>query len=420
MASTGPHLDVAVIGDGPAGLALAAECARRGLSTTVIGPGEPWSSTYGMWVDDVESTLLGRELGETMFTSIAERVIVYGTRRHEVERRYGIVANARVRDHLLAAVDHRRARVEAVEEHAGGARLMTTDGLIRAGRVIDAAGLAGRADDPSIAWQTAYGVVLDSDRIARGSSMAAPATGRATGPAIETVFMDWRELPGAPDVGAPTFCYVVEVEGGWLVEETVLTAAPAIDPEALRPRLLARLATLGLAAGTEPLGAGRLEIVRIPMDMAPVTPTPLVETFGAAAGLTHPATGFSVAASWRFAEPVAAAIAAGRGIDSVIARRRLRSTRALYRYGARVIADLDADGLARFFDVFFDRPTAVWAPFLRLDTPPRAVARTMLSMFVAAPWSIRRALVRRPVRHRHGSRQVAGSFTETALPPAGR
>ena len=62
--------DVAVVGCGPAGLALAAEIARHGRSVVLIGsplpprrpphsvsPGEdvPFVNNYGVWVDEFES-----------------------------------------------------------------------------------------------------------------------------------------------------------------------------------------------------------------------------------------------------------------------------------------------------------------------------------------------------------------------------
>ena len=42
-----------MVGDDPAGLALAAACRRPGLAVAVVGSGGPWSATYGMWRDEV-------------------------------------------------------------------------------------------------------------------------------------------------------------------------------------------------------------------------------------------------------------------------------------------------------------------------------------------------------------------------------
>jgi lycopene epsilon-cyclase len=50
--------DVAVVGAGPAGMYLANELARRGLSTVVIGRDLPLVNNYGVWTDEFKA--LGR------------------------------------------------------------------------------------------------------------------------------------------------------------------------------------------------------------------------------------------------------------------------------------------------------------------------------------------------------------------------
>lgn len=51
-------LDLIVVGCGPAGLGLAAEAAKKGLSVGLIGPDVPFVNNYGVWVDEFESKLL--------------------------------------------------------------------------------------------------------------------------------------------------------------------------------------------------------------------------------------------------------------------------------------------------------------------------------------------------------------------------
>ena len=50
-----PEWHVAVVGDGPAGLALAGACRAIGLHTTVIGENRPWTATYATWLDDLSA-----------------------------------------------------------------------------------------------------------------------------------------------------------------------------------------------------------------------------------------------------------------------------------------------------------------------------------------------------------------------------
>src|SRR6185312_2215713 len=63
--------DLAVIGDGPAGLALAAAARATGLGVVVVGDGAPWTATYGTWRDDVPS------LPGPCFASTSATVIVH-------------------------------------------------------------------------------------------------------------------------------------------------------------------------------------------------------------------------------------------------------------------------------------------------------------------------------------------------------
>lgn len=45
-------LDLVVIGCGPAGLALAAESSKLGLSVGLVGPDLPFTNNYGVWEDE--------------------------------------------------------------------------------------------------------------------------------------------------------------------------------------------------------------------------------------------------------------------------------------------------------------------------------------------------------------------------------
>lgn len=47
--------DVAVVGCGPAGLALAAELGKLGLSVALIGRDVPFVNNYGVWLDEFEA-----------------------------------------------------------------------------------------------------------------------------------------------------------------------------------------------------------------------------------------------------------------------------------------------------------------------------------------------------------------------------
>lgn len=397
------RVDVVVIGDGPAGSALARACSTLGLDAVLIGPDEAWTPTYATWVDDLRPIIDQQDLG-ALLASSSPTISVYADHRMELPRAYGVLDNHALRRYLRDGVDHRHGRVDGVTRSDAPTRRESfrvdlDDGSeIAAAVVVDGAGwparFAHRATTTAPAWQTAFGVVL-----------AEPPNGdlgRATLMDFRPVVARGRESPSTvgPE-GVVTFCYSVPVVDGWLVEETVLASRRPVEPVALLPRLAARLGRHPDALLSD---ARRTEYVRIPMGPPVAGTDGGVVAFGSAAGYVHPATGFSVATSLRAAPRVAMAIAevVARGSVSAADREEIvRSvwppqmlrTRALHRYGLEVLLGLDADEVCNFFGLFFERPVEEWAGYLRIDTPPTAVAATMLRMFSSAPWPMRRRLM---------------------------
>ncbi|MET0324772.1 MAG: lycopene cyclase family protein [Ilumatobacteraceae bacterium] len=374
-AAAGPDLDVVVVGDGPAGLALAAACRIPGLAVVVVGGGGPWANTYGMWRDEVD-------VPDRCFRLVPDRTVVEGHCHHDLARSYAIVDNAALRAHLAAGLDVRVGRVAGVQHFTWGSRVLADTGPIDARLVVDATGRpsALTPGGPTTVAQTAFGVVVPEPP---------PGFDRAA-----VTLMDLRPLPGP---GPATFCYVVPVDGGWLVEETVLAGRPPVPADRLRARLEARIGSDGAAVVD---GAARLERVVVPMGGSLPDRRQPVVAFGAAAGLTHPATGFSVAASLRAAPRVAAAIADGPGdvrrVHDAVWPTSLRLTRRLHAYGLEVLLRLDGAELATFFDAFFELPQDVWAPYLRVDASPGEVSRAMTAVLRRLPWAMRRRLVVNP------------------------
>ena len=233
----GPDLDVVVVGDGPAGLALGAACRRAGLSTLVCGLGAPWTATYGTWRDDVA------DVPDRCFAVVAPRVVVHGHRRHVIERPYGVFDNGALRAHLAAGLDVRVREGLWARHFDWGSRLLVDGGEFDARLVVEATGfppMLARASPPA-AHQTAFGVVVGERPPAYADD--------------DVVLMDLRPV----DAETPTFCYVVPAGAAWLVEETSLAARPSAAPDRLRE-------LLGVRVGADVVGtATRREVVSIPM-----------------------------------------------------------------------------------------------------------------------------------------------------------
>ncbi len=394
------RFDVAVIGDGPAGSALARVCRQQGIDVVLVGDDAPWTATYSTWADDLvdESGVELVDVDAVVAIASAE-VWAHGARPHRLARTYATLDNDRLRAALREDVEHRRARVERVSVGPDGHRLELVDNSTMIARVvIDATGWPARfarhESERAPAWQTALGVVLPE-----------PPPGDLGNP----TFMDFRRVlgpDGAPSSvgpsGVTTFCYSLPVSDGWLVEETVLAARPAIEPIALLPRLAARL---GRHPDSVLADAIRTEYVRIPLGGSRPGPEQPIVAFGAAAGYVHAATGFSVAASIRAAPRVAVAI--GRALESAsgtvdptpiseaVWTAPMRRTRVLHDFGLEVLLDLDDDEVRGFFDAFFELSTADWSAYLRVDTPPGEVSAVMARLFRSSSWQLRRRLAGR-------------------------
>ncbi len=394
-------VDVVVIGDGPAGSALALACHRAGVGVLLVGDDAEWSATYSSWIDDLaESSLI--DVDAVVAASSAE-VWAYGARAHALQRPYATLDNPSLRSALRDDVPHRAVRVTAVVTGVIGrveGHRVDLDGgdTIRARIVVDATGwparFARRGAEQPAAWQTALGVVL-----------AEPPAGELGRP----TFMDFRRVTGpdgAPSTvgpyGVTTFCYSLPMPDGWLVEETVLAASPAIEPIALLPRLAARL-------GRHPddllADAVRTEYVRIPLGGSLPVPGQPIVAFGAASGYVHAATGFSVGASIRASPRVATAISealsatpgivdTGSVADSVWPTA-MRRTRVLHDYGLEVLLELDDDEVRSFFDAFFELAVEDWTAYLRVDSPPRQISAVMARLFRSSSWPLRRRLAGR-------------------------
>lgn len=382
-------IDVAVVGDGPAGSALARQLTLGGANVVLFGDDRPWDATYTTWVDDLDGVPVveGADIWMHRFDSVA----VNFERPMMVARSYGVIDNEQLRRVLRRGVAHDVGRVASAGDT--GARI-----------VVDATGWPsgldemdrGLLDHGDLVWQTAIGVVLDK-----------PPSGSLGTPTV----MDFAD-PGltgdnADDIGMPTFVYAFPVADGWLVEETVL-AGRAVDPDRLLPRLASRL---GESVECVLERAIRVERVRIPMG-APMPPRSDRDhvarpvRFGAAAGMIHPATGYSVASSLRAAERVADAVIErldrpgpvdrpgdAAAVTEAVWPTSLRRTRRLHDFGLGVLVGMDAAEIRGFFQGFFDLPPDRWAAYLRIDTPPLELARVMTSMFAQADWPLRRQLV---------------------------
>ncbi|MFD3508284.1 lycopene cyclase family protein [Nocardia sp. NPDC058666] len=341
-----------VCGLGPAGRAVAHRAVGQGLSVIAIDPNPDrvWTPTYAAWADELPAWV-----GDGVVAATVAGPLAWGTREHRVERVYQVFCTAG----LQASLSLEGATVvaeRAVEVDARLGVVRTAGGVTCTGRVVDARGL-GRS--PGRAEQTAYGVVLPLEE------------------GEQTLFMDWRRDNGAALDEVPSFLYVVPLGADTvLYEETCLAGRPALAPDVLRHRLEHRLHARGITlSGTEPV-----ERVRFPVQGGKRGHG----RFGAAGGLTHPATGYSVAAALAAADTIAA--------GGTVWTPQARAVAVLRRAGLRALLALPPREVPVFFDTFFGLPAALQHSYLSGHDDLRGTLAAMRALFADLPPTLRRTL----------------------------
>lgn len=359
-----------MLGGGPAGRALAAECARLGLDTALVDPrpDRPWTATYGAWSDELPS-------GTPVAVAAPKtRAIALGT--HDLDRRYAVLDNERLRE-LPPEVRVDQGKVVETTHGPLGSTVRLADGRrLACSLVVDA---TGAPPGPRRVEQTAVGVVVPA---AEASALVGPG---------EALIMDWRQPPGSG--GPPTFLYAIPLaRGRVLLEETSLAHRPGLPATELRRRLRARLATHGIRPSEE--DAPDEEVVRFPMDVGRSRRV----AFGAAAGLVHPATGYSVATSLALAPRLAAAVAdalpGGPRSARMAARHAVWPPSAVVvhgmrRHGLRALLAMPPEQLPEFFDLFFGLSPELRRAYLSGREDVVGTARAMAALFRPAPWRLR-------------------------------
>jgi lycopene beta-cyclase len=384
--------DVLIAGAGPAGRALAAAGARRGLQVHLVAPAPaaPWPQTYGAWLDELEVS------GRTGAVARRwDRVLVrtIGPAFRSLDRTYCLLDNAALASQLraeAATASVTADRVTGVAVRDDHLVVTTGSGATLAARaVVDATGhppALGPGPGQRLAWQTAYGQV---------ATFTTPPA-----PPGSMCFMDFDASPFDGD-GPATFLYAMDLGGGrWLVEETALAGRPGVPIATLRERLARRLA----ARGTPPIEVHTDERVAFAMD-APLPPAGPVVAFGAAAAMVHPATGYQVAAALASAPPVAAALAwaldcerdvrrVARAAQHAVWPRSAVRRDALYRLGLDVLLDLDVAQTQAFFDAFFALPAEAWQGYVSRTSSPGGIQRTMGRLMLGLPGRVRARVLR--------------------------
>lgn len=371
-------VDLAVVGGGPAGLAVAQQVSEAGLSVCSIDPSPKliWPNNYGVWVDEFEAMDLLDCLDTTWSGAV---VYIDDAKKKFLDRPYGRVNRKHLKSKMMQkcisnGVRFYQAKVIKVIHEDSKSLLICSDGVtIQASVVLDATGFSRslvQYDKPyNPGYQVAYGILAEVE-----SHPFDPE---------KMVFMDWRDshldsLKEVKDRNSkiPTFLYAMPFDSNRIfLEETSLVARPGVKMEDIQERMEARLRHLGIKVKS----IEEDERCVIPMGgPLPVIPQRVVG-IGGTAGMVHPSTGYMVARTLAVAPIVAKSIVeylgsergggdSRNGLSSEvwkdlwpIERRRQRE---FFCFGMDILLKLDLEGTRRFFDAFFDLEPRYWHGFL--------------------------------------------------------
>jgi len=401
------RLDVIVLGAGPAGLAVAAECAERGLTTLCVAPKPDarWEAVYGVW----PASLDGLDLGDPFERRWEDSIAILDDRRtHTLSAPYAKLDNDGIQRRLLdrlgrAGGQLRVGRARSVSHDAKGSDVQLADGALLSCRVaIDASGARSSLleREPMRARSTlqdTYGIM--------GRVKSHPFDPSSM------VLMDYRD--GWHDRASmrgttPTFLYAMPISSERLfVEETSLVQSDALSTEIMRARLEARLLSLGIAFDeVEFIERGRI---------AMASPMPRLGQrllgFGAAANMVHPATAWHVGLALKTAPELGKVLARSLGqastpIDTVaklawevVWPRKRRLALPFHLLGGAILAETTMDEQREFLDAFFRTAKDAWGPFATWELDVLGMQRALSPVFAAASFEVKKRMVSASLRH---------------------
>ncbi|CAO2190790.1 unnamed protein product [Urochloa humidicola] len=421
-------LDLVIIGCGPAGLSLASESAKKGLTVGLIGPDLPFTNNYGVWEDEF------KDLGlETCIEHVWKDTIVYldNNKPILIGRSYGRVHRDLLHEELLrrcyeAGVTYLNSKVDKIIESSDGHRVVCCERgheILCRLAIVASGAASGRlleyeVGGPRVCVQTAYGVEVEVENNPYDPSLM--------------VFMDYRdcfkEKFSHSEQENPTFLYAMPMSSTRVFfEETCLASKDAVPFDVLKKRLMYRLDAMGIRITK----VHEEEWSYIPVGGSLPNTDQKNLAFGAAASMVHPATGYSVVRSLSEAPRYASVISdilrnrvpaqylpgsSQNYSPSMLAWRTLwpqerKRQRSFFLFGLALIIQLNNEGIQTFFEAFFRVPKWMWRGFLGSTLSSVDLILFSFYMFAIAPNQLRMNLVRHLLSDPTGSTMIKTYLT---------
>ncbi|KAG6671167.1 hypothetical protein I3843_Q011300 [Carya illinoinensis] len=303
--SKGLVVDLAVVGGGPAGLAVAQQVSEAGLSVCTIDPSPKliWPNNYGVWVDEFDAMDLLDCLDTTWSGAV---VFTDDQSKKDLDRPYGRFHQAKV--------------IKVIHEESKSLLICN-----------DESRCLVQYDMPyNPGYQVAYGILAEVEEHPFDvDKMDISETSLVARPGVPMEDIQERMVARLKHLG-------IKVKG---IEEDEHCVIPTGGPLPVLPQ---RVVGIGGTAGMVHPSTGYM--VARTLAAAPIVANSIVQYIGSDRGLSGNELSSEV---WKDLWP--------------IERRRQRE---FFCFGMDILLKLDLPGTRRFFDAFFDLEPRYWHGFL--------------------------------------------------------
>ena len=400
--------DILIIGGGPAGLLLSIPLVEQGFTVSIVEKDldHNWYQNYCFWKDEINDSTIPSEF-QNLFNMSTEReweralVRINRQTRIEIDSPFVKFNTRRFQELLTNTV--RTLGVTIYEDTVQSIAHLPTHSITTGNQsyhskiVVVANGstseLLSYEKSPSCAFQIAYGQLLKTPR-------AADVDRTAVG------FMDFdAPLKNKRQFQhSPSFLYTLPLSNNHIfVEETILATRDSVDWDLLKNRLAFRKQNLGLQ------DAEVTDEEHCVIQMGGSLPKfGRTLAFGAAAGFTHPVTGFQLTRSIRTAPRFAKYLREHWDADTeelcagswqALWTDSEQRNRKLYLLGLDMITRFNLRETQAFFDAFFKVSKENRTEFLAGWGSTKSVESTMWETFQHASWSTRTRIVQHSIQH---------------------
>jgi lycopene cyclase-like protein len=392
--------DVIVIGSGPAALSLAASCGERGLRVATVSPDPTlkWLPTYSCWANEIKNT----DIEDCIEARWASPLVFTSDTAVSLKRDYVKLSTSKLQSHLKAQcrrydVEHIVGQVEAVNHATKSDTIVLSNGTSLCTQLcVDASGHSSpftkRRSGVNSGWQMAYGQLIE---------LAEPQDIDA-----KMVLMDYRipTLCSSSQRNSyenkPSFLYLMPLSPNHIfVEETSLVARPRMSHEELKNRLEVRLESMKIRVKS----IESVEYCAIQMGGGLPLQSQQLLSYGSAAGMVHPASGYLISRvldqSEAFSHHIYDGVSQGttpevrRDLWGALWPSSRKRSWELYQFGMDVLCLLDHQEITSFYESFFKLDSFLCEGFLSATLPPKDIARTMFQFFLLAEPKLKRKLI---------------------------